>query len=204
MRIRLPGRTFVLASIGVALLATAAVAGSGVGGVFNLGQTNTVDVRTLLQGNTNVQLHVVNQSTAVGSVGVLGTAGGVGVLGQSVGRVGVRASAIGTTGTNYGLYGETASRDGYAGHFQNTGSRPTRTRGAAVRGFGAGATGSHVSPRNMRRGRVRRAERGDGLSRRWRTRSGVAGLAARVIMACRRLDQSRGICRLLPEPQRLD
>ena len=113
MSIRLPGRTFVLASTGVALLATAAVAGSGVGGVFNLGQTNTVDVRTLLQGNTNVQLHVVNQSTAVGSVGVFGTAGGVGVLGQSVGRVGVRASATGTTGTNYGLYGETASRDGY-------------------------------------------------------------------------------------------
>ena len=72
MRIRLPGRTFVLASIGVALLATSAVAGSGVGGVFNLGQTNTVDVRTLLQGNTNVQLHVVNQSTAAGLLGSRG------------------------------------------------------------------------------------------------------------------------------------
>ena len=142
MSIRLPGRTFVLASTGVALLATAAVAGSGVGGVFNLGQTNTVDVRTLLQGNTNVQLHVVNQSTAVGSVGVFGTAGGVGVLGQSVGRVGVRASATGTTGTNYGLYGETASRDGFAGFFRNTGSAADPKRGHAIRVLGAGATGS--------------------------------------------------------------
>ena len=90
----------LLVCAGILLTVTAAVAGSGVGGVFNLGQTNTVNARTVLQGNTSVQqLHVVNQSTAAGSVGVVGAAGGTGLWGKSVGRVGVRASATGTTGT---------------------------------------------------------------------------------------------------------
>ena len=134
----------ILLGVGGAVLAvTAAIAGSGVGSVFNLGQTNTVNARTLLQGNTTVQqLHVVNQSTAAGSVGMFGTAGGTGMWGQSVGRVGVRASATGRTGTNYGLFAETASRDGFAGYFRNTGDATDRTRGTAIRVLGAGATGN--------------------------------------------------------------
>ena len=35
----------------VLIITTSAIAGSGVGGVFNLGQTNTVDAQTLLSGN---------------------------------------------------------------------------------------------------------------------------------------------------------
>jgi trimeric autotransporter adhesin len=48
------------------ILATTPLAGSGVGGVFNLGQVNTVDVQTSLTGNpgANPQLKVVNSGSA--------------------------------------------------------------------------------------------------------------------------------------------
>jgi hypothetical protein len=54
------------------VLATgSALAGSGVGGVFNLGQTNTVNAKSTLSGNVNAaQLGVVNTSTATGATGL--------------------------------------------------------------------------------------------------------------------------------------
>ena len=48
---------------GLTVASTAAFAGTGIGGVFNLGRTNTVNGATVLQGSTNgQQLRVVNSS----------------------------------------------------------------------------------------------------------------------------------------------
>jgi hypothetical protein len=45
----------------VVLLATAAIAGTGVGGIFNLGQTNTVNAPSSLKGSTHAQnLRITN------------------------------------------------------------------------------------------------------------------------------------------------
>ena len=101
--------------------ATAAVAGNGVGGVFNLGQVNTVNAQTTLSGTvTTRQLSLSNASTAPASAALVGISnGGTGVVGQSTTRIGVRALAIGTTGATYGLFATTASANGLAGYFQN-------------------------------------------------------------------------------------
>src|SRR5436305_8917793 len=68
-------RGAAVGGIGAALVmtATTALAGTGVGGVFNLGQSNSVDQRTLLTGNTpagNPQLQVTDTLAAGG--GALG------------------------------------------------------------------------------------------------------------------------------------
>jgi hypothetical protein len=50
---------------GMILVASAAFAGTGIGAVLNLGTTNTVNARTLLQGTTRgPQLRVVNNAAA--------------------------------------------------------------------------------------------------------------------------------------------
>jgi hypothetical protein len=47
------------------------MAGSGIGGVFNLGKTNSVNASTVLSGSTNgQQLRVVNPNTGAGATGV--------------------------------------------------------------------------------------------------------------------------------------
>jgi hypothetical protein len=49
---------------GITVMSTAAFAGTGIGGVFNLGSTNTVNGSTVLQGSTRGhQLSVVNNAT---------------------------------------------------------------------------------------------------------------------------------------------
>jgi hypothetical protein len=62
----------------VVMGATAALAGTGVGGIFNLGQTNTVNhVTTLTGSETGAGLQVTNTSTATGATGLsLTTAAG--------------------------------------------------------------------------------------------------------------------------------
>jgi hypothetical protein len=51
--------------------ATSALAGTGVGGVFNLGKTNTVNAASVLSGATNgAQLAVTNTSTGASAGGV--------------------------------------------------------------------------------------------------------------------------------------
>jgi hypothetical protein len=63
------GKYILLAVVAALTLATAsvAVAGSGVGGVFNLGQTNTVNAITKLVGSvTGASLVVDNNSTGTG------------------------------------------------------------------------------------------------------------------------------------------
>ena len=54
------------------LAASVALAGSGIGGVFNLGQANTVDKTTTLTGSSvgKPQLQVTNTSTAAGASGI--------------------------------------------------------------------------------------------------------------------------------------
>lgn len=137
--IKISKRSALLAGGGLVLATTAAVAGSGVGGVFNLGQTNTVNAPTQLQGSTTAQqLRVLNRSTATGAVGVLGQSSrGTGVFGM--GRIGVRASA-GAAGVNYGVVATTASENGVAGYFQNTSTTTDPFLGTGVRGLAAGTT----------------------------------------------------------------
>jgi hypothetical protein len=56
---------------GLTVGSAAAFAGSGIGGVFNLGKANTVDATTTLQGSTNgPQARVVNSSTGADAAGV--------------------------------------------------------------------------------------------------------------------------------------
>jgi hypothetical protein len=63
MRRTILSRPYLLASGAFLVGATAALAGNGVGGVFNLGQVNTVHDRTILQGTTATQqLYVLNST----------------------------------------------------------------------------------------------------------------------------------------------
>lgn len=67
-------RTAVVAALigACAAAATVAVAGTGIGGVFNLGQTNSVDATSRLQGasSSGAQLAVTNTSTAGAALGL--------------------------------------------------------------------------------------------------------------------------------------
>jgi hypothetical protein len=55
----------------VALFGGTALAGTGVGGVFNLGQTNTVNAQSVLTGTSNAALFkVANTGAGTGSVGL--------------------------------------------------------------------------------------------------------------------------------------
>jgi hypothetical protein len=120
---------FVCAVLGGAAVASA---GMGVGGVFNLGQTNSVDGQTALSGSTATaaQLRVVNTNTG-------GNAGGVSAAGAS----GIRAALEGTNSS--GGPGVTATSTTGLGVNAQTGS-PTL---AAVRGqnTNAGAGGAFIS-----------------------------------------------------------
>lgn len=57
---------------GMTVVSTAALAGSGIGGVFNLGTTNTTNASTVLSGSTSgQQLRVVNNAgTGTGTTGI--------------------------------------------------------------------------------------------------------------------------------------
>jgi hypothetical protein len=86
--------------------AAVALAGNGIGGVFNLGQTNSVDAQTRLTGSSagTPQLQVNNTSTGAGSIGMRAantsvsaaikgenSSTGPGVYGASSGGFGVQA-----------------------------------------------------------------------------------------------------------------
>ena len=57
----------ISAGLLVLVVAGTAAAGSGVGGVFNLGATNTVNALTQLVGNYSKMLHIKNTSTSTSS-----------------------------------------------------------------------------------------------------------------------------------------
>ena len=67
-------RGVVVGSVTAALVlsASAALAGTGVGGIFNLGQSNTVNATSSLSGSTSTgaQLSVSNASTTTGARGL--------------------------------------------------------------------------------------------------------------------------------------
>jgi hypothetical protein len=116
-------RWLLLGSAAAALIltTTTALAGSGVGGVFNLGQVNTVDAQTSLTGNPGGSplLKATTLGTAAAVRGV--AANGIGTNGIStsgVGQQGLSDSGIGTLGTHGnttgispGVQGETNSTD---------------------------------------------------------------------------------------------
>ena len=111
------------------LLAASALAGTGIGAVFNLGQTNTVNATSTLTGATaNPELQVTN--TGAGG-GVTATAGGssVGVTGNGTGGIGVLGT--GTSGT--GVVGTATT---------GTGLRGLSVGGRGVQGNNNGATRS--------------------------------------------------------------
>ena len=103
------------------LVTTTALAGSGVGAVFNLGVTNTVDAQSTLTGNpgANPLLRVTGTGTAAtiradagSGIAVNGiSTSGTGQLGQSTSGIGLFGAHIGSTGTNPGVWGQTASTD---------------------------------------------------------------------------------------------
>jgi Chaperone of endosialidase len=109
------------AAAALVLTTTTALAGSGVGGVFNLGQVNTVDTQTSLTGNPGGSplLKVTSNGTAAAVRGV--ATNGIGTNGVStsgVGQQGLSDSGIGTlrthgntTGISPGVQGETNSID---------------------------------------------------------------------------------------------
>src|SRR6187551_2672438 len=85
----------------VLITTTSALAGSGVGGVFNLGQTNTVNATSVLSGSTGgPQLKIVNSNT-----------GNHGLLAQSAGGAGIAlyGQHTSTAGAGPALRGDSAS-----------------------------------------------------------------------------------------------
>src|SRR6266568_7601380 len=85
-RLRWP--LITLAAAALILFTTTAPAGSGVGGVFNLGQTNTVNGTSTLTGATaGTQLNVKNTSTSSSASGLTGQSSSTtaaGVLGENL------------------------------------------------------------------------------------------------------------------------
>jgi Chaperone of endosialidase len=109
------------AGAALGLVTTTALAGSGVGGVFNLGQTNTVDAQTTLNGNPggSPQLKVITLGTGAAVRGEASNGIGInGVSDSGTGQQGVSQTGIGllgthgaNTGVSPGMRGETNSTD---------------------------------------------------------------------------------------------
>ena len=109
------------AAAALVFVTTTALAGSGVGGVFNLGQMNTVDAQSSLVGNPGGQpeLKVVTHGPAAAVRG--DAVNGIGINGISdtgTGQQGLSQSGIGMFGTHGadtgiapGVQGETNSTD---------------------------------------------------------------------------------------------
>jgi hypothetical protein len=102
-------KSLLAGAIGAALVVggSAAFAGSGVGGIFNLGEPNTVDGSTGLSGNTpGNQLYVANASPTNGAMRA-DAVGGIGVYGRSQTGRGVYGYHSGA-GTMPGIQGDTS------------------------------------------------------------------------------------------------
>jgi hypothetical protein len=101
---RLRGPLLGAAAFGLVIAVPTAVAGSGVGDVFNIGVANTVNAETSLSGTVggNPQLRVENAATTQNAFGVLGriTAGAAGS--QSAGLRGINSA---TNGNGFGVWG---------------------------------------------------------------------------------------------------
>jgi len=118
-RLRWP--LLAVSALSLLLAMPAAFAGSGVGGVFNLGQSNSVDAQTSLGGNpagANL-LRLTGTGTAAtlrvdagSGIAINGiSSSGAGQFGQSASGVGLYGAHTATTGNASGVYGQTASTD---------------------------------------------------------------------------------------------
>src|SRR5437867_2612467 len=101
----------------VCAAAAVALAGTGIGSVFNLGQTNSVDARSMLTGqppNAASQLIVQNAGTGRGVAASSAAAGGVRAVSTSdVGVAATSSTGYGVSGTGYfGVRGESSTGDG--------------------------------------------------------------------------------------------
>jgi hypothetical protein len=149
-RMRLPLGGAVAAAL---ILCTTTLAGSGVGGVFNLGQTNTVDAQSILTGNPGTEplLKVVGTGTAASIRANAGTGiavngistSGTGQYGQSTSGTGLYGTHTGSTGGSSGVFGVTASTNaasaGVTG--QNSAGPGPGVEGKTASGAGAGVLG---------------------------------------------------------------
>jgi trimeric autotransporter adhesin len=105
----------------VLITTTSALAGSGVGATFNLGQTNTVNATSVLSGNPagNPLLRLIGLGTAAtvraeagSGIAINGvSSAGTGQFGQSVSGIGLSGLHSGGTGSASGVYGQTNSTD---------------------------------------------------------------------------------------------
>src|SRR5262245_20677171 len=92
---------------------TTALAGSGVGGIFNLGVTNTVNAVSVLTGATSgSMLEVRNAATGANAVSLLGRvtspssgSSSAGVRGNNAGKGADRFGVLGNADGGTGVYG---------------------------------------------------------------------------------------------------
>jgi hypothetical protein len=122
---KLRGALLGAAAAALVLTTTTALAGSGVGGVFNLGVANTVDAPSSLSGDpgANPELRVTNTGASGAGIRADAQAGtavtgnsvsGTGQLGQSQSGIGLIGIHAATTGINPGVQGSTNSTDSKA------------------------------------------------------------------------------------------
>jgi hypothetical protein len=117
------------AAVAALALATTALGGSGVGGVFNLGEVNSVDGTTALTGTTaGSQLQVTNASTAASVFSIYGL---IDSTAPGGGSTAVRGHNKGTGIAGYGVYGSHAGEG-------------IGVYGTAATGAGAGVIGRHL------------------------------------------------------------
>jgi hypothetical protein len=139
----------VVGGIGAAavLAAGAALAGSGIGGVFNLGQSNTVDNATTKLSGTNAgsMLDVGNTNTASAAAnGIFGHAASA----TASGVVGIGTAGTGLRGTSTSGYGgRLISTTGDALYATSHGSKPTiRATNTSTGPAAAFETGAGTAP----------------------------------------------------------
>ena len=142
----------VLGAIATALIlfVPTALAGSGVGAVFNLGQVNPVDATSTLKGTSaGAQLQVMNASSAAGAFSLYGVltqaapgADSAAVRGVNSGTGTAGSGLWGThQGAGRGVYGTAATGAGIGVYGRHTGSSGT---GPGVRGQSVSAAGPGV------------------------------------------------------------
>jgi hypothetical protein len=125
-------RGLLLAGSALALTTTTALAGSGVGGVFNLGQTNSVNATSTLAGTAaGPQLRVQNASTAASAFSLYGLLTATAPAGNDAA---VRGQNNATNSYGYGVWGSQAGA--------GTGVYGTGASGTGVYGFHTGSTGT--------------------------------------------------------------
>jgi hypothetical protein len=152
------------------LVASTAVAGTGIGGIFNLGQSNTVDATSSLSGaSTGAQLQVTNTGTSTAAQGIAafnksaaatlygrnsGTGPAVsgradqknnGVEGVSAGAGASGVFGANTSATGFGVAGRSTGASGIGVYGNNTagglGVSGKSTSGNAVQGTSTSGNG---------------------------------------------------------------